>query len=93
MIPVAWIHEYFQLPKSSAAKQNISLVIVGSAEKRLALVVDELIGNQEIVIKSLGSYIGKVTGIAGGTILGDGSVALIMEIAGIIAKMGGKTVS
>ncbi|MNP84927.1 Chemotaxis protein CheA [compost metagenome] len=55
--------------------------------------VDELIGNQEIVIKSLGSYIGKVTGIAGGTILGDGSVALIMEIAGIIAKMGGKTVS
>ncbi|MDN4070819.1 chemotaxis protein CheA [Paenibacillus vini] len=93
VIPVAWIHEYFQLPKSSAAKQNISLVIVGSAEKRLALVVDELIGNQEIVIKSLGSYIGKVTGIAGGTILGDGSVALIMEIAGIIAKMGGKTVS
>lgn len=93
VIPVAWIHEYFQLPKSSAAKQNIYLVIVGSAEKRLALVVDELIGNQEIVIKSLGSYIGKVTGIAGGTILGDGSVALIMEIAGIIAKMGGKTVS
>ncbi|RCX14434.1 two-component system chemotaxis sensor kinase CheA [Fontibacillus phaseoli] len=93
VIPVARIHEYFHLPVTEHSKQNISLVIVGSAEKRLALVVDELIGNQEIVIKSLGSYIGKVTGIAGGTILGDGSVALIMEIVGIISKIGGKTVS
>ncbi len=94
VIPVAWIHEYLHLPNNRAeAKQNISLVIVGSAEKRLALVVDELVGNQEIVIKSLGSYIGKVSGIAGGTILGDGSVALIMEIAGIIARMSGKSAS
>lgn len=90
VIPVAWIHEYFRLPKPEGHKPYISLVIVGSAEKRLAMVVDELIGNQEIVIKSLGSYIGKVPGIAGGTILGDGSVALIMEIAGLIGKIGGK---
>ncbi|WP_334078191.1 chemotaxis protein CheA [Paenibacillus sanfengchensis] len=90
VIPVAWIHEYFRLPKPEGHKKHISLVIVGSAEKRLAMVVDELIGNQEIVIKSLGSYIGKVAGIAGGTILGDGSVSLIMEIAGIIGKIGGK---
>jgi two-component system chemotaxis sensor kinase CheA len=47
--------------------------IAGSAEKRLALAVDELIGNQEIVIKSLGSYVGKVHSIAGSTILGDGN--------------------
>ncbi|MEF2968984.1 chemotaxis protein CheA [Paenibacillus sp. M1] len=91
VIPVAWVHDFFRLSKPEAPRGHISLVIVGSAEKRLALVVDELVGNQEIVIKSLGSYIGKVPGIAGGTILGDGSVAPIMEIAGIIGKIGGKT--
>jgi two-component system chemotaxis sensor kinase CheA len=55
----------------------------------LALAVDELIGNQEIVIKSLGAYIGKVDSIAGATILGDGKVALILEISGMINKIGG----
>lgn len=91
VIPVAWVHDFFRMKKTAANKEHISLVIVGSAEKRLALVVDELLGNQEIVIKSLGSYIGKVPGIAGGTILGDGSVALIMEIAGLIGQLGGKS--
>lgn len=91
VIPVAWVHDFFRMKRTATNKEHISLVIVGSAEKRLALVVDELLGNQEIVIKSLGSYIGKVPGIAGGTILGDGSVALIMEIAGLIGQLGGKS--
>ncbi|NHN29073.1 chemotaxis protein CheA [Paenibacillus agricola] len=86
VIPVAWIHDHFQLPKMLTGKNN-PLVIVGSAEKRIALAVDGLIGNQEIVIKSLGSYIGKVDGIAGSTILGDGKVALILDASGIISKM------
>ncbi|MGM1048255.1 MAG: chemotaxis protein CheW [Bacillota bacterium] len=84
VIPVSWMHEHFKIASQEHHKSQLSLVIVGSAEKRLALVVDELIGNQEIVIKSLGSYVGKVNGIAGGTILGDGSVALIMEISALI---------
>ncbi|MBP1154951.1 MULTISPECIES: chemotaxis protein CheA [unclassified Paenibacillus] len=88
VIPVAWMHDSFHIRKMEK-KKNIPLVIVGSAEKRLALAVDELIGNQEIVIKSLGSYIGKVDCIAGATILGDGKVALILEVSGIINKMGG----
>ncbi|KIL40807.1 chemotaxis protein CheA [Gordoniibacillus kamchatkensis] len=90
VIPVAWIHEHFHIPKADKGRRHIPLVIVGSAEKRLALAVDELIGNQEIVIKSLGSYIGKVDCIAGATILGDGKVALILEVSGIISKLGGK---
>lgn len=90
IIPVSWIHEHFNMAGQGHQKRQLSLVIVGSAEKRMALVVDELIGNQEIVIKSLGMYIGKVTGIAGGTILGDGSVALIMEISALINHICGK---
>lgn len=90
VIPVSWIQDHFKIAGQKHQKNQISLVIVGSAEKRLALVVDELIGNQEIVIKSLGSYIGKVDGIAGGTILGDGSVALIMEISALFNHMSEK---
>ncbi|SEG64586.1 chemotaxis protein CheA [Paenibacillus sp. UNC499MF] len=88
VIPVARLHDYLQIPYTENTRSHIPLVIVGSAEKRLALVVDELIGNQEIVIKSLGPYIGKVDGIAGATILGDGNVALILEIASIIGRTG-----
>lgn len=84
VIPIVWLHDHFHIPRREQQKSHIQLVIVGSAEKRLALAVDELIGNQEIVIKSLGSYVGKVDGIAGSTILGDGKVALILEVSGII---------
>jgi two-component system chemotaxis sensor kinase CheA len=89
IIPIAWLHDHFHIPRAGSEKNHIPLVVVGSAEKRLALAVDELIGNQEIVIKSLGPYIGKVNSIAGATILGDGKVALILEISGIINKIGG----
>ncbi|MFD2330200.1 chemotaxis protein CheA [Cohnella sp. GCM10020058] len=86
VIPIADIRDRFGVPQTEDAAKQIPLVIIGSAEKRLALTVDELIGNQEIVIKSLGAYIGKVDGIAGATILGDGSVALILEISALFAK-------
>ncbi|MOA08359.1 Chemotaxis protein CheA [compost metagenome] len=88
VIPIVWLHDYFNIERMQQAKSHIQLVIVGSAEKRLAVAVDELIGNQEIVIKSLGSYIGKVACIAGSTILGDGKVALILEVSGIIEQAG-----
>jgi two-component system chemotaxis sensor kinase CheA len=90
VIPVLDIHDQFKTKHNRQERHHIPLVIVGSAEKRLALVVDDLIGNQEIVIKSLGSYIGKVDGIAGATILGDGSVALILEISGLFNRIGSK---
>lgn len=82
VLPVVWLHDYFHLPRSEQKKQ-LPIVVVGTAEKRIALVVDELIGNQEIVVKSLGSYVGKVDCLSGATILGDGRVALILEVAGI----------
>lgn len=86
VIPVADIRDRFGVPGNNEGPKHIPLVIIGSAEKRLALTVDELIGNQEIVIKSLGAYIGKVDGIAGATILGDGSVALILEISALFGR-------
>ncbi|QMV41966.1 chemotaxis protein CheA [Cohnella cholangitidis] len=92
VIPIVWLHVHFQIPRVERAKSHIQLVIVGSAEKRMALAVDELIGNQEVVIKSLGSYVGKVDCIAGSTILGDGKVALILEVPGIINHAARRTI-
>jgi two-component system chemotaxis sensor kinase CheA len=56
------------------------VVVVGIAEKRYGIKVDSLIGQKEVVIKSLGKYFGKVQGIAGSTIMGDGSVVMIVDV-------------
>lgn len=83
VLPVVWLHDYFHIPQMRQKKKQLPIVVVGTAEKRIALVVDELMGNQEIVVKSLGAYVGKIECISGATILGDGRVALILEVAGI----------
>jgi len=84
IMPIAWLHDHFRIPRRKRAGRNVFVVVIGVAEKRLGLVVDELIGNQEIVVKPIGSYIGKVEGVSGATILGDGSVALILDAAGVM---------
>ncbi len=83
-IPLIWLHDHFGIERQKTKRKNVFIVVVGVAEKRLGLVVDKLIGNQEIVVKSIGSYIGKIDGISGATILGDGSVSLILDVIGII---------
>ena len=54
-------------------------------DEQVGLVVDSLIGEQEVVIKTLGKFIGDIRGISGATILGDGRMALIADVEGIIA--------
>jgi two-component system, chemotaxis family, sensor kinase CheA len=61
--------------------------VIGIAEKRFGLKVDDLIGQKEVVIKSLGSYLGNIDGIAGSTIMGDGKVVIILDVAEIINKL------
>ncbi len=63
------------------------IVIVGIAEKRFGLKVDKLIGQNEVVIKSLGNYLGNIDGIAGSTIMGDGKVVMIADIAELVHKI------
>ncbi|MNI90269.1 Chemotaxis protein CheA [compost metagenome] len=82
VIPLEWLHDYFGYARYSYGR-HIPVVILGHAEKRLALAVDELIGNQEIVIKSLGSFIGMTQAISGATILGNGNLALILDVRGL----------
>ncbi|MDF9839509.1 MULTISPECIES: chemotaxis protein CheA [unclassified Paenibacillus] len=89
VLQLVWVHDFFNVPKREfGSDNNVFIVIIGSADRRMALVVDELIGNQEIVVKSMGAYVGKVEGISGATILGDGGVALIMDVTGIFNLAG-----
>ena len=83
ILPLIGLQDLFRMPSGKRKTKNVFIVVVGLAEKRLGLVVDELIGSQEIVVKSIGSYIGQVEGVSGATILGDGSVALILDVTGI----------
>ena len=61
------------------ADEDLIIVIVKKGDRQAGLVIDELTGQQEIVIKSLGKYINKSKVISGATILGDGEVALIID--------------
>ncbi len=71
--------------KQAVQKSAVSyVVIVGWAEKRIGLLVDSLQGQKEVVIKTLGNYLGDVPGIAGSTILGDGSVILVIDVGRFI---------
>jgi two-component system, chemotaxis family, sensor kinase CheA len=70
-------------------RENQFVVVIGLAEKRYGIKVDDLIGQKEVVIKSLGKFLGNIEGIAGSTIMGDGTVVMIADIAEIINKLVG----
>ncbi|WP_042357687.1 chemotaxis protein CheW [Bacillus rubiinfantis] len=69
-------------------KNREFVVVVGIADKRIGIIADKTLGNQEVVIKSLGSYIGSPPYIAGATIMGDGSVALILDVSTVVREYG-----
>ncbi len=69
---------------SELPEGECSLVIVEAANRKAGFIVDDFVGQQEIMIKSLGSYLKGLKGIAGATILGDGSVTLIVDAAGLL---------
>lgn len=66
--------------------QRLSVVVVGIGEHRVGVIVDRLLREQEIVIKSLGNYLGRVPGVSGATILGDGEVALIIDVRALVRE-------
>ena len=79
VIPIIRLRELLDVPGEQPEQENITVVIVSKGDKQAGLVVDSLIGQMEIVIKSLGKYININKMISGATILGDGSVALIID--------------
>jgi two-component system chemotaxis sensor kinase CheA len=83
-IPVIRLYDIFNVkPDTTNLAKNL-LVIVEGADQKAGIVVDELLDQQQFVIKSLKANFKSVEGLAGATILGDGTVALILDIAGVI---------
>ena len=83
-LPLISLQEKFGLPSPETASSEVFVVVVGFGDKALGLIVDELRGQQEVVIKSLGDFLNNLPGIAGATILGDGKVTLILDIGSLI---------
>lgn len=82
--PVVRIGERYQLSTYEPNREEGMLVIVEVDKKQICLLVDRLIGNQEIVVKPIPDYIKRVEGLSGCTQLGDGSIALILDAAGLM---------
>lgn len=79
VIPLTFLDKIFDVPKKNEEEEFVSVVIVRKGNKLAGLVVDSFIGQQEVVLKSLGNYLTNVFAISGATILGDGEVALIID--------------
>ncbi|MFI3137628.1 MAG: chemotaxis protein CheA [Methylococcaceae bacterium] len=84
-LPIVRMHEIFDVKSAKAEKLTDGLMVVVEGQgTRYGLFVDDLLGQQQVVIKSLEANYRRVEGVSGATILGDGSVALILDIPGLV---------
>ncbi len=86
VLPLVRLTEAFQLerPADSEVPEELFVVIVSVLGRQIGIVVDSLIGEGEVVIKPLGKFIGDIPGVSGATIMGDGDVAIILDISSLI---------
>ncbi len=83
-VPIVRLHEVFALrPRTTQLHEGLIMVVEGDG-RRVGLFVDDLLGQQQVVIKSLETNFRRVDGVSGATILGDGAVALILDVPGLV---------
>ncbi len=88
VLPLVDISETFALAQDNAEKPWLFAVVVSSGKQRIGLVVDSFTGEEEVVVKSLGTFIGDLPGISSVAILGDGRIALIVDVPGLLKLAG-----
>jgi two-component system chemotaxis sensor kinase CheA len=88
VLPIIKLGEIFDQPMDSDVQGYSYVVVVSSNKMRIGLVVDTLLGEEEVVVKSLSSFLGEITGISSAAILGDGQVSLIVDIPGLFKLAG-----
>lgn len=91
LFPLFRLHALFDIDDAIIAPEQAMVVVIEVAGKRCALLVDELRGQQQVVIKSLGKALANVQGVAGGAILGDGRVGIILDPVGLVQLAHGQT--
>ncbi len=85
-MPVIALEKVFEVPRFDMDKSSNIMVVVEDDGNRVALLVDELLGQHQVVVKNLESNYRKVPNVSGATILGDGRVALILDIGGLVRR-------
>ena len=82
------LSDIFNLPRRTEERQYLFAVVIQSGKERFGLIVDSLIGEEEVVVKPLGSFVGDIPGISSATILGNGQVALIVDVFNLFKLAG-----
>ncbi len=85
-MPVIELEKVFQVPRFDSEKVSDIMVVIEAEGSRVVLLVDELLGQQQVVVKNLESNYRKVPNVSGATILGDGKVALILDTAALVRR-------
>jgi two-component system chemotaxis sensor kinase CheA len=85
-MPVVALEKTFQVPRGDGQREGNIMVVVEADGSRVALLVDELLGQHQVVVKNLESNYRRVPNISGATILGDGKVALILDTGGLVRR-------
>ena len=85
-MPVIALEKVFQVPRYDTGKSSNIMVVIEAEGSRVALLVDELLGQHQVVVKNLETNYRKVAGVSGATILGDGKVALILDTSGLVRR-------
>ena len=89
-LPVIRLHEILGKKPDSSDLEDGILIVLESQDTRFCLFIDEILGQQQTVIKGLSNYIGNVAGVSGCTILGDGGVCLILDVGTLIESADNK---
>ena len=86
-VPIIRLDEFFQLPLSDKKSETLNLLILKSGTKTIGATVDEFIGHEDIVLKTIGRYLGNVPGIGGCNVLGNGDISLIVDVHSIMNNL------
>ena len=84
LVPLVWLSDMFETTASRINPAEATVIVIEDDQRLVGLVVDRLVGKQEVVVKSLGEVFAGVRGVAGGAILGDGRIGLILDAHGIV---------
>ena len=92
-LPIVRLARFLGLPGASGTPESTFVVVVGLAQERLGVAVDELVGQQDIVVKPLGAQLQGVRGIAGATDLGDRRTVLVLDVGALVEDVSGEALA
>jgi two-component system chemotaxis sensor kinase CheA len=86
VIPMVHLHQLLNLPGSNEEELEALIIYMGDENTKLALVVDSVLRQQDILVKSLSDVLSGIKGVSGATILGDGQVVLVLDVAQFVKR-------